>query len=339
MPNAKYQIFISSTYQDLKDERDQVIKACLEMGHIPVGMEMFSAADEEQWKIITRQIDESDYYIVIVAQRYGSIVEGMSYTEKEYDYALEQGIPTLGFIIDASARWPTDRIESSEESRAKLNAFKQKVRQKPVDFWSSKDELHAKCAIALMKSFNTRPRPGWVRASELSGPEVASEISRLSSENARLRAELDELKRTPDTSHLSQGDDQVCLRIQRTSGSKSKPVKVSATWNALFLVIAKAIITRPEEGKIEESIVRFLSSELKIQTYEASLYALTKEDLESIKTQFLALELIRIDYATHSYEYDDPRFGGKTTNTVVFPIWKLTSHGERLYTSLAAIRR
>ena len=106
MPNAKYQIFISSTYQDLKEERDQVIKACLEMGHIPVGMEMFNAADEEQWKIITRHIDESDYYVVIVAQRYGSTVDGISYTEKEYDYAVQQGVPALGFIINDSAPWP-----------------------------------------------------------------------------------------------------------------------------------------------------------------------------------------------------------------------------------------
>jgi hypothetical protein len=33
--DKKYQIFISSTFDDLKDERDQVIKAILEMGHIP----------------------------------------------------------------------------------------------------------------------------------------------------------------------------------------------------------------------------------------------------------------------------------------------------------------
>ena len=59
----KYQVFLSSTYDDLKEQREQVIKAILEMGHIPVGMEMFSAADEEQWKLITRQIDESDYYV------------------------------------------------------------------------------------------------------------------------------------------------------------------------------------------------------------------------------------------------------------------------------------
>ena len=42
--NVKYQIFVSSTYEDLRDERNEVIKACLNMGHIPVGMEMFNAA-------------------------------------------------------------------------------------------------------------------------------------------------------------------------------------------------------------------------------------------------------------------------------------------------------
>jgi hypothetical protein len=38
--NVKYQIFVSSTYEDLKDERADVIKACLNMGYIPHGMEM-----------------------------------------------------------------------------------------------------------------------------------------------------------------------------------------------------------------------------------------------------------------------------------------------------------
>src|SRR5580658_4628498 len=100
----KYQIFISSTYEDLREERDHVIKAILEMGHIPVGMEMFSAADDAQWNIIKRQIDQSDYYIVVVATRYGSTDEaGVSYTEKEYDYAVEQKVPVIGFLLDDSA--------------------------------------------------------------------------------------------------------------------------------------------------------------------------------------------------------------------------------------------
>ena len=55
----KYQVFVSSTYNDLKEERNEIIKAILEMGHIPVGMEMFSAADEEQWKVIARRLSEN----------------------------------------------------------------------------------------------------------------------------------------------------------------------------------------------------------------------------------------------------------------------------------------
>nr|VFK57841.1 MAG: protein of unknown function (DUF4062) [Candidatus Kentron sp. TUN]VFK66801.1 MAG: protein of unknown function (DUF4062) [Candidatus Kentron sp. TUN] len=82
----KYQIFVSSTYEDLKPERDQVIKAVLEMGHIPVGMEMFSAGDEQQWDVIKKQIDQSDYYVVLIAHRCGSMDGSISYTEKEYDY-------------------------------------------------------------------------------------------------------------------------------------------------------------------------------------------------------------------------------------------------------------
>jgi len=81
----KYQIFISSTYIDLIEERQKVQDAILSLYHFPIGMEMFSAADEEQWKIIQETIDSSDYYILIIGHRYGSIIEegsdaGISYS-------------------------------------------------------------------------------------------------------------------------------------------------------------------------------------------------------------------------------------------------------------------
>jgi Domain of unknown function (DUF4062) len=95
----KYQIFISSTYLDLVQERRSVLGAILDLGHIPSGMELFSAADEEQFSYIKRIIDESDYYILVTGGRYGSIdQEGISYTEKEYDYAYGKSIPILAFL-------------------------------------------------------------------------------------------------------------------------------------------------------------------------------------------------------------------------------------------------
>lgn len=76
----KYQVFVSSTYEDLIPERKQVMKALLQMDCFPVGMEYFNAADESQWEIIKKLIDECDYYVLIVAGMYGTI------DEKEYDY-------------------------------------------------------------------------------------------------------------------------------------------------------------------------------------------------------------------------------------------------------------
>lgn len=77
----KYQIFISSTYIDLIEERKAVQETILSMYQIPIGMEMFSADDEEQWEIIKETIDSSDYYIIIIGHKYGSLTkEGISYT-------------------------------------------------------------------------------------------------------------------------------------------------------------------------------------------------------------------------------------------------------------------
>jgi len=126
----KYQVFVSSTYEDLKAERDAVIKATLEMGHIPVGMEMFSAGDEQQWELIKRQIDDSDYYVVIAAHRYGSIDVTISYTEKEYDYAAQIGIPILGFIISDEANWPKSKMDEDAVRQQALVSFKEKIKKK-----------------------------------------------------------------------------------------------------------------------------------------------------------------------------------------------------------------
>lgn len=190
--NVKYQVFISSTYEDLRTEREQVVKAVLEMGHIPVGMEMFNAADETQWKVIERQIDECDYYAVIVAHKYGSMVDGVSYTEKEYDYAVLKGVPVLGFVIDSGASWPGDQIEGDNDKKASLEDFKKKVKLKMVSVWNSADDLYGKFFASLTKQISATPRVGWARASDVVGPQVTIELSRLSSENAALRLQLSE---------------------------------------------------------------------------------------------------------------------------------------------------
>jgi hypothetical protein len=159
-------------------------------------MELFSAGDEEQWKLIARQIEASDYYVLIAAHRYGSETEeGVSYTEKEYDYAIECGVPTLGFIIDDNASWPASRTEKTQKKIKKLTSFKSKVMSKLVQFWTNKDDLHGKISISLIKTMNTNPRIGWVRSDEAIRADITKELSRLSTENSGLRKEVDKLRK------------------------------------------------------------------------------------------------------------------------------------------------
>lgn len=166
----KYQIFISSTFDDLEKERQKVRDTILSMYQFPIGMEMFSAADEEQWNIIKETIDSSDYYIVIIAHRYGSIIEsgddaGISYTQKEFSYAKKQGIPILAFIIDDSIPVTSDKVETDTSKNEKLKVFKELAKKgRIVEWWKNGDELARKVAVALSKEFQKGKRPGWIRA-------------------------------------------------------------------------------------------------------------------------------------------------------------------------------
>ena len=90
MTEKKYQIFISSTYEDLKEERMKIIMAILKANHIPTGMEGFSGASETI-DLIKKWIDECDIYMLLISGRYGDIYEkNISYTEWEYRYASER---------------------------------------------------------------------------------------------------------------------------------------------------------------------------------------------------------------------------------------------------------
>jgi hypothetical protein len=297
----KYQIFISSTYHDLREEREQVIKAILEMGHIPVGMEMFSAADDEQWKIIARQIDESDYYILICAHRYGSVAaDQISYTEKEYDYAALNGIPVLGFVIDDEAPWPKSKQDEDLKKIEKLTDFKKKVKNRLVHFWRNKDDLHSKVSISLIKATTAYPRTGWARADEIQGPEVTRELSRLSSENAILRDELNTLKRLN-----SEREDEILKVIRILSENTRKfGIRTSLKWEEasqhkitlakVFMYAAPGLISENSSLGVAQNIA------LKIIGIEYwSNWPIGRNIVRDMLADFAALDLVEPSKKKH----------------------------------------
>lgn len=200
MEEKKYQVFISSTYTDLISARAKVSEQILTMYHFPIGMEMFSAGNDDQWTVITNTIDKSDYYVIILGNRYGSLAEdGVSYTEKEYDYAKSKGIPIMAFIKDRNIPTSPSERESDPEIIKKLDNFIEKAKQnKMCNFWKNEDELSAQVTAALYKAFYSTPRIGWIRADTIDTAKTLGEITALSAENRKLKEELEELRKLKD---------------------------------------------------------------------------------------------------------------------------------------------
>ena len=164
----RYQVFISSTYEDLKEERANIIQILWELNCIPYGMEVFPATNNSSWDWIERAIKESDYFILIIGGKYGSIHHsGISYTQKEYEYAKSVGIPSISFIVKEDTLLAS-KIEKKTVIRRKLEEFKGVVRNdKNCRFYTSPDDLSKQVSISLQQLIKDNPRVGWIRADDI----------------------------------------------------------------------------------------------------------------------------------------------------------------------------
>jgi hypothetical protein len=163
--NKHFQVFVSSTYEDLREERQEIIQALLELDCIPSGMELFPASDDDQWSLIKRVIDDCDYYVVVIGGRYGSTgPDGKSYTQMEYEYAVSTHKPVLAFIHGDPGKLPCEKVEQHDHLRPKLEVFRQLAKQRMCRFWHSPQELGALLSRSMTQVIKQKPAIGWVRA-------------------------------------------------------------------------------------------------------------------------------------------------------------------------------
>lgn len=126
-------------------------------------MELFPASDA-LWKLITGLIEESDFYVLIIGGRYGSIPDGepISYTEKEYNHAIEKEIPVLAFLR-YNYKKDITYLEQTPEEKSKMDAFVAKLDKNSINFWTNKYELGEKLATTLPSAIAEYNRTGWKR--------------------------------------------------------------------------------------------------------------------------------------------------------------------------------
>lgn len=195
--NKKYQVFVSSTFEDLKKERAKIFSALLDNDCIPTGMEQFHAIPLSQWDYITKMIDISDYYVLIVAGRYGSIDEktGKSFTEAEFDYAMQKQVPVLAFLHSNPQDIPLGKSERNTNMGNKLVEFRKRIENSGllVDYYTDENDLCIKVITSIHKAVACQKRPGWIRADEVkfimeeTESEFKSEIKKLKQDMLELQ--------------------------------------------------------------------------------------------------------------------------------------------------------
>lgn len=342
--DKRYQVFVSSTFVDLQEERREVMQALLELDCIPAGMELFPASNDDQWSLIKRVIDDSDYYILIIGGRYGSTTEdGISYTQKEFEYALSTGKPIISFLPKNPENIPAGKSEKDEEKRKKLDAFKNLAQKKLVKYWEGADNLGSVVSRSMVRLIKDFPAEGWVRSGSAVDEKSVKEIARLQRENEELKQQLVTVttEAPKGTEKFAQGNDEVKIRFSFTGYVESNYTthrfdcshELSLTWNTLFGCIAPLLIDESTEAHMQQAIDELIENHFDFEEYEEferldkiDYIKVDSESFSLIKVQFRALGLICLGEKKRS-----------TSDRQTY--WKLTPYGDYVMTTLLAISR
>ena len=290
----KYQVFISSTYEDLKEERKKVQEILLMADCIPAGMEAFVATNYEQFNVIKKVIDLCDYYVLIIGGRYGSVNKftGLSYTEMEYDYAVSKDIPVLVFSIDDSIELPEKNIEKDDEKKQKLKDFKSKaMNNRLANIWRSAADLAGQVAISIMRAKSEIERSGWVRGDDYNPTETLKKINQLQEENKALAKENTSLKSQLDdltnVNYDLEFEDNPITISYRKSGT---PHFKNLTLKEIFSYVSINMLgVAVRYDLVEKYIAKSAGAS---EVYELTDSTITKK----VCNQFLALKLMTSDW-------------------------------------------
>ncbi len=300
MAKKKLQIFISSTYIDLIDERQAAVEAILSSNNIPAGMELFKAGNKSQWETIKKWIDESDIYMLILGGRYGSIESSSrkSYTQLEYEYALENGKPIFSIVLSDNyldVKRSTNKEFVENEHIEYYDEFKKIVESKMVKFVDDLKDIKIGIFESLTELKEEVEFIGWIKADNVEDVKrFELKISQLELENKKLKEEL-ETKQTMRTEEKFPLDLTKELSINITGlkqfmeNQYSEMLKI--TYNDVFSALGPVIIV----GKSIENAKEDFEEVLK-ETYKKSYYTLHVgvDVFNTIKVQLLSSNLINI---------------------------------------------
>jgi len=161
-------IYISSTFQDLKEYRDKVYRQLRKMRHDVISMEDYVAGDQRPLAQCLADVAAADIYVGILAWRYGYVPphdnpDKRSITELEYRQAIDSKKQCLIFLLDKSAPWSPQLMDAHTgdgEAGKSINRFRDELSERHVVAWfSNADQLASDVSAAVYRVQFDTPAP------------------------------------------------------------------------------------------------------------------------------------------------------------------------------------
>lgn len=159
--------FVSSTFTDLQDERQRLVRLLLGQQCVPFGMEFFPSTGRSQWPIIEESIEAADFCVFVVAGRYGTLSDegGISWTHREFREAARRGKPLIGILHAAPGDLPVNKSESTDEGRAALASFREEIEAHTVcRYYRDDTDLVEALSVCIGALRDEGRIEGWVPA-------------------------------------------------------------------------------------------------------------------------------------------------------------------------------
>lgn len=320
----RYQVFLSSTFTDLKEERKEVLLELSPPRYITVGMEHFGASSRPPWEVIEKTIEESDYYVLIIGGRYGSLVPGMniSYTEREFLFAKERGIPILAFILpDPEKKVVGVRLEQTPKGKARLKAFVDKVKNSgiTVEFWNDSNDLVRKISKSMANEVVTNPQRGWTRGLEIGASNNVTLLAQVAPE--RSRSFMGSAEPEPEINLKSSEPFSVIAHYAEHFFSPER-LDLNVPFQDLFYPAAVTMATSSKGSEsVGKAIVEELEKQNKFSGLRKGMFDPTiNADSGALNDFLLHLRSLNLIHQQGS-------------------IWKLTSKGEQVRSRIQTARR
>ncbi len=177
--SVRYQVSVISVGDGLQPVRERIVKAVVHMGHLPIDLVSADVFHQAPEGTLARHLERTDYLVVVIAPDQEVAAEILEKAAAACDLAAQTGVPVLGLI----ARDPAASGTVESTASASLVADIERSKAGAVE-----NLEHPAVATKLLSElFDARPRPGWVSGNKLPTSDVASELLRLTKENAELR--------------------------------------------------------------------------------------------------------------------------------------------------------